>query len=106
MTEDDVPDQRGLIPSAGACAGPLEASRQLDHWRRRTLAIKRGGLAMERADLRASFALDVLRLQVANSHPSDPWPDGQRWAGIEPAAKIAGRVVAAGGRMRREEERA
>jgi hypothetical protein len=36
----------------------------------------------------------------------DLWHDGKRWVGVEPAAEIAGRVVVAGGRMRREEGRA
>ncbi len=102
-SDDDVPDQRALVPSARAYAGRLDAPDPLDHRRGRTGAIEHDGSARERADLRASFALDVARLHAAGGHPGDPWHDGESCAGAEPAAEIAGRVVVAAGRMRRGE---
>jgi acetylglutamate kinase len=61
-TEPSPPDQRNV----GAV---LSGLNHLSLWRGRTAVIKYGGSAMERADLRASFAQDVARLCAAGVHP-------------------------------------
>lgn len=61
-TEPSPPDQRNV----GAV---LTGLSHLSLWRGRIVVIKYGGAAMERADLRASFARDVARLYSAGIHP-------------------------------------
>jgi acetylglutamate kinase len=61
-TDSSLPDQR----SVGAV---LRGLNHLSLWRGRTVVIKYGGAAMARADLRASFARDVVRLRAAGVHP-------------------------------------
>ena len=60
--EASPPDQR----SVGAVLSGLS---HLSGWRGRTVVIKYGGAATERAELRASFAQDVARLSAASIHP-------------------------------------
>jgi acetylglutamate kinase len=61
-TEPCPPDQR----SVGAV---LSGLNHLSLWRGRTVVIKYGGSAMGHAELRASFARDVVRLRAAGVHP-------------------------------------
>ena len=61
-TEPSPPDQRRV----GAV---LSGLHRLSLWRDRTVVIKYRGSAMERAELRASFARDVARLRAAGVHP-------------------------------------
>ena len=58
--QDDVPDQRTPL---------LDGPDPLGRWRGQTVAIKYGGSAMERPDLRAAFAREVVRLHAAGIHP-------------------------------------
>src|SRR4030095_15453070 len=61
-TEPSPPDQRNV-------SAVLSGLSHLSLWRGRTVVIKYGGAAMERAELRASFARDVARLYAAGIHP-------------------------------------
>jgi acetylglutamate kinase len=61
-TEPSPPDQRNV-------SAVLSGLSHLSLWRGRTVVIKYGGAAMERAELRASFARDVARLYGAGIHP-------------------------------------
>ena len=47
----------------------LEALPYIREFRGKTVVIKYGGAAMERSDLRTSFAQDVVRLSSAGIHP-------------------------------------
>lgn len=67
--EDDVPDQRTFVATSPARTGTLDRPDPLGRWRAQTVAIKYGGSAMERPDLRAAFARDVVRLHAAGVHP-------------------------------------
>ena len=69
VSEDDVPDQRTPVLTLPACAGILDGPDPFGRWRGHTVAIKYGGSAMERPDLRAAFARDVVRLHAAGVHP-------------------------------------
>jgi hypothetical protein len=62
VTESSPPDQRNV-------GTVLSGLGHLSLWRGRTVVIKYGGAAMERAELRASFARDVARLSAAGVHP-------------------------------------
>jgi acetylglutamate kinase len=106
--------------------GTLGGPDPFGRWRGQTVVIKYGGSAMERTDLATAFAREVVRLHAAGAHPvvihgGGPQIDAlmrrlgktpraldvsHLWAGVEPPAEIAGRVVVAGGRMRGEEGRA
>ena len=61
-TEPSPPDQRNV-------SAVLTGLSHLSLWRGRIVVNKYGGAAMERADLRASFARDVARLHSAGIHP-------------------------------------
>jgi acetylglutamate kinase len=61
-TEPSPPDQRNV-------SAVLTGLSHLSLWRGRIVVVKYGGAAMERADLRASFARDVARLHSAGIHP-------------------------------------
>jgi len=56
-------------PASGTLRAVLNGVNHLSRWRGRTVVIKYGGAAMERSDLRASFAQDVVRLSSAGIHP-------------------------------------
>jgi len=56
-------------PASGTLRAVLNGVNHLSRWRGRTVVIKYGGAAMERSDLRASFAQDVVRLSFAGIHP-------------------------------------
>ena len=60
VSRDDVPDQRTPVPAPAAGAGTLDGPDPLGRWRGQTAAIKYGGSAMERHDLRTVFAREVV----------------------------------------------
>jgi acetylglutamate kinase len=55
--------------ASGTLRAVLNGVNHLSRWRGRTVVIKYGGAAMERSDLRASFAQDVVRLRSAGIRP-------------------------------------
>jgi hypothetical protein len=68
-SEGDVPDQRTLVPAPPAWAVTLDGPDPFGRWHGQAVAIKYGGSAMERADLPAAFAREVVTLHAESAHP-------------------------------------